>query len=293
MSVRSIVVVMLSLLCGASAAWGINQMRPDPPPPATQEVEVETVIPTTPVVVTVEAVPRGRFLAEEQLELRDWPTELLPEGAFSEIEEVAGQLTIGPMIAGEPVLDGKVAHKDSGRGLATMVTPGMRAYTIQARGVATNVAGFVLPGNRVDVLLTLRDSGRDDESGGGSTTTLLQSVELLAVGQLVDPPDDEMVAPGEVRSVTVLVTPDQAAMLDLGQSVGQLSLALRNPEDAAEALTTPALLSQIRYRQEKPIEPEPEPVETVAYVEPNPEPQRREIVTLRGRNRGSVWVTQD
>ncbi|MHC4404004.1 MAG: Flp pilus assembly protein CpaB [Planctomycetota bacterium] len=149
----------------------------------------------------------------------------------------------------------KLTSKEPERGLEALIPKGMRAYTIQAKGVGTNVARFVLPGSRVDVLLHLRRT-RDDAPGGGSTTTLLQSVEVLAVGQALDAPDEKRLS--DVQSVTLLVTPEQATLLDLGQTAGTLSLSLRNANDTGEAKTVPAILKDIRYRQEKPLPAVPE-----------------------------------
>src|SRR5262249_33279263 len=86
-----------------------------------------------------------------------------------------------------------------------------------------------------------------------STTTLLQSVEILAVDQQLDAPADNKTNPRDLGSVTLLVTPAQAALLDLGQNLGLLTLSLRNPDDKDEAKTTPATLADVRFHQEKPI----------------------------------------
>jgi Flp pilus assembly protein CpaB len=100
-------------------------------------------------------------------------------------------------------------------------------------------------------LLTLR-GGPDDETGGGSATTLLQAVEILAVDQRLDAPSENRVE--KLRSVTLLVTPDQASLLDLGQNMGTLALSLRNPSDVAKAETEPATVNVLRYTQKDPNE---------------------------------------
>lgn len=194
-------------------------------------------------------------------------------------------------VAGELLLDSKLADKDAGRGLAALIPEGMRAYTIQTPRVTSSVAGFVLPGNRVDVLLSLRGN-YNDETGGGSTTTLLQSVEILAVGQQLDAPAENKVDPKVLSSVTLLVTPDQAAKLDLGQNMGQLTLALRNPSDKEDARPQPATLADIRFRQEKPVEePEEGEPEAKATVEPaQEEPEVYRIHTFRGKHRGEILI---
>ena len=274
MSFKAIFVTLLAGTCGVSAAVGINQLRK----PLQANAKPETV----PIVVAAVNIPRGRMVTENDMEVRQWPKEFLPQGALTKMEDAVDRAAITQLMIGEPLFDAKLAAKDAGRGLAALIPKGMRAYTIQATQVASHVAGFVLPGNHVDVLLNLRGKP-DDETGGGSTTTLLQSVEILAVDQLLDAPADNKNDPNDLRSITLLVTADQAPLLDLGQNMGKLTLSLRNPEDNLAAKTHPALLNDIRYRQEKPLETDgaaPDAVEDVFS-----------ILTLRGSQRGQVQVT--
>jgi pilus assembly protein CpaB len=214
---------------------------------------------------------------------------MAPEDILNAVEEAQDRAAATLMIPGEPVLGTKLAPRNAGRGLAALVPKGMRAYTIQTSRVTASVAGFVLPGNRVDVLLNLKGCS-DDKTGGGSTTTLLQSVEILAVDQRLDAPSDNKVNLKELSSVTLLVTPEQAALLDLGQNAGQLTLALRNPEDNASALARPALLANIRFRQEEP-KPAPSPPRQPPPDGSPKKPRVYEIVTWRGEHRGQVLVT--
>jgi pilus assembly protein CpaB len=285
MSFKTIIVILLAGTCGVSAAIGINQLRRP-----SGETKPETV----PIVVAAVNIPRFRLVTKEDLTVRQWPKELLPEGAVTKLKDAVERAAIIPLMVGEPVLNAKLASKDAGRGLAALIPKGMRAYTIQAAQVSSNVAGFVLSGNRVDVLLHLRGKP-DDETGGGSTTTLLQAVEILAVDQLLDAPADNKSDPKVLRSVTLKVTPDQAALLDLGQNMGKLTLTLRNPEDNEEAKTHPALLADIRYRQEKPlVELQADGAAQMVVVEQRGEEEEPEvfsILTLRGSQRGQVQVT--
>jgi pilus assembly protein CpaB len=170
----------------------------------------------------------------------------------------------------------------------------MRAYTIQTSRIASNVAGFIMPGNKVDVLMNMKGS-RGDSTGGGSTTTLLQAVEVLAVAQHLEAPADFKVDPLEMTSVTLHVTPQQANDLDLGQNMGVLTLALRNPEDEANVETCPATVSDVRFLAgqalnnlpegmvDEPLPPQP------ATVGPKKQAPMW-VVTLRGRNRGRVML---
>ena len=188
-----------------------------------------------------------------EIKIVQWPKGMLPDGAVDDVDKIIGRMSLGQIVAGEPILDAKLGARDAGRGLAALVPKGMRAYTLVPSRSGTNpglnaalsVAGFILPGNKVDVLLNLKGT-YNDESGGGTTTTLLQSIEVLAVDQKLDAPADNKNSIKELGSVTLLVTPDQAALLDLGENLGQLSLSLRNLSDTSSNSITTARLSSIR-----------------------------------------------
>jgi pilus assembly protein CpaB len=258
------------------------------------------------------------MVTAKMVALQQWPKELAPPGAISSLSDVVDRAVVTSILPGEPLLEGKLASTDSGRGLAALVPSGMRAYTIQTSRVASNVAGFILPGNRVDVLLTLRGNA-NDSTGGGSSTTLLQAVEVLAVDQRLDAPAENRVDPKQLSSVTLLVTPDQAALLDLGQNMGVMTLSLRNPEDRTEATTRPATLDTLRFTQRGPNVPAAPAwsrsrlarsltsvaaAAMAAYAQSGPGPDdagrdrsrssaesRLVIHTLRGRHAGQVWLT--
>jgi pilus assembly protein CpaB len=276
-SIRTVLVVMLAIICGLAAAVGMNQLRR---PGGTS---------TTPVAVAAVNVARGGMLGSKQIQIRDWPTEMVPNGALLSVEDATGRSAALPFLAGEVILEGKLAPKDAGRGLASLVPKGMRAYTIQSTRAASNVAGFILPGNKVDVLLTLKGSPQDD-TGGGTTTTLLQSVEILAVDQQLDAPAENRNNLKELSSITLLVTPDQATLLDLGQNTGQLTLALRNADDSEESDRSATTLSQVRYPQGRPVADLK--AARVGATDPAQTREFCEIVTLRGLQRGRILVTQ-
>jgi pilus assembly protein CpaB len=147
----------------------------------------------------------------------------------------------------------------------------MRAFTIHTPSVASGVGGFILPGNKVDVLLTM------EGKYGSITTTLVQNLEILAVDQRIDAPADNRVDPNQLRSVTLLVTPDQAARLGLGQNKGALHLSLRNHEDNQVGSAAPARLAKLddEDREEPPMAlPPARPRE--------PPPARKVIAIYRG-----------
>jgi pilus assembly protein CpaB len=273
--------MLLAILFGVSAMIGVNSFRQ--PPPAAPAPE------TIPIVVAADNVPRGTQLTADLLKTHDWPKNVeLPPGAFTSVGDALDRVPVTPLMKEEALLDTKLAPKGAGRGLAALIPPGMRAVTIQAPSVATGVAGLALPGNKVDVLLTVNGAGGEkDPTGGGSTTTLLQNVEIMAVDQRVDAPSDNKVDAKELRSVTLLVTPGQAAKLDLGQNKGTLHLALRNLNDNQAGDPQPTTVADLRLYQEKPRAEAPEPVSPP----PPPEPVRPlQIRTLRGNHEGAILV---
>jgi pilus assembly protein CpaB len=283
-SIRTVLVVVLALVFGVSAAVGVVSLRA----PRAQAAPVETV----PVVVTAVDVPRFTALAPEHLTVRDWPKELVPAGALTRVEDATDRVGLTSMVKGEVLHESKLAGRGAGRGLAPGIEKGKRAFTIQTPTVASGVAGFILPGNKVDVLLTVNGHGGNDPTGGGATVTLLQNVEILAVDQRVEAPTDNKVDTKDLRSVTLLVTPDEAARLDLGQNKGTLHLTLRNPEDTEQIATRRATLKEIGLHEEKPPEKpkEEKPAAPAAAPIPPPPPPPLQIRTLRGTQEGGVLV---
>src|SRR5205814_6406430 len=135
-----------------------------------------------------------------------YPKDLVPASAITRVEDALDRFVFIPLSKDDPVLNSKLLARGAGRGLAPLIPKGMRAFTIHTPNVASGVAGFILPGNKVDVLLTMSSGGgADDPTGGGITTTLLQHVEILAVDQQLVAPAENRVNATELRSVTLLV----------------------------------------------------------------------------------------
>ena len=309
--VRSLIVIALAIVCGAAAAVGVNQFLS-----RQAQAQANRNVEATPVLVAKRTVARGEMLSAEMVETVQWPAGMVPPGAVTKTEGAVGHTAVTTIMAGEPIFTAMLTDGAGTNFVSSIVKPGMRAYTIRTKGPSSSVAGFVRPGDRVDVLLTLR-GGTNDETGGGSSTTLLQSVEILAIDQILDSNADtmkmlEMWAKGdEFTSVTLQVTPEQASLLFLGQSNGELSLALRNSEDTAEVTASPATIRQIRYLQLGPESEDdagtvsesddaavavapPTPLPDVpGATQLNPDEARPEsyIHTLRGNQVGRVRVT--
>ena len=296
MSTRTILVVFLALACGAAMAVGVMQSsRPKKAGP----VDVSD---TESILVAVTDVPLGRVLQTSDVELRPWPKGLAPATALRSVEEAVDRAVLGQVLKDEFVLNPKLAAKSAGRGMGARIPKGWRAYTIQTSRVASNVAGFILPGNKVDVLLNMKGN-RGDETGGGSTTTLLQAVEVLAVDQTTEAPAANKIDPKGLSSVTLLVTPEQVNLLDLGQNTGILTLALRNPADAESADVEIATVAGIRSRGLPPISPPtntldgdspppPTAAQTALVSTTSSSAERQAVLwTYRGNQQGRVLLT--
>ena len=298
MSVRSIVMVALSLVFGGSAAVGVNSYMKGAPPPRGDVI---------PVVVAAFDLPRGGSITQEALKVKEYPKDLVPAGALSKPEDAVDRAVAIPLMKDDPVVENKLTPKGAGRGMAALVPKGMRAYTIQTPNVAQGVAGFILPGNKVDVLLSVGENGVIGafQVDGGTTTMLLQNVEILAVDQKIDAPAENKMSDKDLRSVTLLVSPQQANLLTLAQQKGHLYLALRNLKDNEAARTQPATLEELRFHQEKPWDERAKgvfealgkalsqvklPPPALAKSKAPEEPTRVAIRTIRGVHEGAVMI---
>ena len=204
---------------------------------ATQ-VAVNTSKNFVPVVVTATDLTFGTKLDRAQLRVVRYPKESVPAGAYSSIDSVAGQTCKIFLAAREPITALKLSSR--GGGLSMLVRSGMRATSLEVNQVS-GVSGFVLPGDKIDVLCTIDGHGRDQET---VTKTILQNAEVLASGQKTAQQDNK---PITVQAVTILVDPAGAEKLALGLHEGRLHLVLRNPEDSdtvqVASLSTPQMLA--------------------------------------------------
>ncbi len=175
-----------------------------------------------PVVVAATDLTFGTKLDRAQLRVARYPKESVPAGAFSDIDSVAGQTTKIFLAGKEPITATKLSSR--GGGLSMLVRPGFRATSLEVNQVS-GVSGFVLPGDRVDVLATVDGRGANLEA---TTRTILQNAEVLASGQKTTQQDNK---PITVQAVTILVDPLGAEKLALALHEGKLHLVLRNPED--------------------------------------------------------------
>jgi pilus assembly protein CpaB len=220
MPIRTITTLAIAILFGVIAVALVRNYISAAKPQAQQAAA------SAPVVVATMAIERGKLVEPTELKVVNYPADAVPAGAFHNITDLTGaaadkRVALRAIAPNEPILPEKISGPGGRLVLSASLTPGMRAVSLRSNDVA-GVAGFVLPGDRVDILLT--------RAAGASQVTqvLAENVRVLGVDQL----DDEAAnKPQVARAVTVEVKPDQAQAISLAQAVGQVSLTLRHVSD--------------------------------------------------------------
>jgi len=193
---------------------------------------LEAAAPARTVVVADRDLPAGSIIRREDVKTVGWPGGAVPRGFATQAGEVVGRGVIMEVRENEPLLDWKLAQREAGGGLSITIPDGMRAVSVRVDEVV-GVAGFVLPGTRVDVLVTVTPSSDRSQT---TTRIILHNVRALAADQRYQQDIDG--EPRYVTVVTLLVTPEQAEDLTLAATEGRIQLALRNTLDSAETPTT-------------------------------------------------------
>lgn len=252
---RGLILIFLSLLMAAGAAWVANVwVNRQLVTTANAEPNVHRV------VAAALAIPFATKVESRHLKFVEVPIDVLPEGAFSTLEDVEGKVSTTAISRGEILVSERFASHDRGSTLAALIDKSMRAITVRVDDVI-GVAGFLLPGNTVDVL-----ASRKVSQGRAVTETILKNIKVLAVDQTASANANEPVI---VRAVTLEMTPDQAEVVVKARTEGTIQLTLRNPE--AEEIILP--------------EPEPKPAPVrVVRAAPRPAPVVRDttVTVIRG-----------
>ena len=182
------------------------------------------------IVVAARDLPRGVLLKDLDVTMVGWGASSLPKGAFTDKNLVLERGVVSEISEGEPVLDARLAPKEAGGGLAPSIPSGKRAVSLRVNDVVA-VAGYVIPGSRVDILITGNAPGQNQQ--GPEIRTILQNVEVLAAGANIQ--RDAEGKPVSVPVITLLVTPEDAETLSLASNETRIQLVLRNPLDAQKA----------------------------------------------------------
>ncbi len=234
MNQRFLTVILFAFVVAAAATFGLYQV-------VISRMDTTKGTPTVPLVGAARDLPEGALVKTDDLKMLEWAGPPPPQ-SIQKIEDAVGRGVIGQMFAGEPVLSTRLAMKGAGAGLAAMIPQGMRAVAVRVNDIV-GVAGFVVPGMHVDLIINGVPPSGAPTGSGNLAKTLLQNIEVMSAGQNIQ--KDSEGKPQPVQVVNLLVTPDQAEVLSLVTNDTRIQLVLRNPMDREVAVTSGTSLGKI------------------------------------------------
>ena len=235
---RAYLMIAMSLVMGIAAAWMARNW--------IQSAGRDSGVQMASVVAADLGIPFGTKVQSRHLKVLEMPAEFVPPGSFDSIDDVLERVTLQPIVAGEILMKGRFVDYDDGSTLAALVGKNMRAVTVRVDDVI-GVAGFLLPGNLVDVL-----ASRQAQDRRATAETILRAIKVLAVDQTAAADNSEPVI---VRAVTLEMSPEHAEILFKAREEGSIQLTLRNPLDDEELLVEELPVEEVEVAQ--PVSPAP------------------------------------
>jgi len=228
-NLKAVVPIAVSLVIAFVGSYFIYMwIQKQQAPKQVVQVQAEAV----PVVVAVSDLPWGTQLKPEMLKTTPYLKQSLPTGYFSGPDDIKDRVVVAPLKANDPVTEHKLAPVSiKTGGVSAVLEQGKRAIAVKGDKVI-GIAGFINPGNKVDVLVTVKDPQRNEEK----TKTILENIMVLATGTQIQ--KNEKGEPSPVDVYTLAVTPEEAETLSLGANEGKLQLALRSVTDTETVLTS-------------------------------------------------------
>lgn len=279
-NMRSVVMLVIALLAGLAAVVL-----------AAKWIQQQGQNSGNKIAVAVLDIQLGSRLSPEMVQMVDWPASSVPPGAFTDEKVLVDRVVKTTVSRGEPILESKLAPVGSRGGLSAVVGEGKRAITVRVNDVI-GVAGFALPGNYVDIMVSTQEEGaKGNDKDRTISKIVLEHILVLAVAQEAGRDETK---PKVVNAVTLEVTPDQAEKLDLARSVGTLSLVLRNQTDMDPIRTAGATKDSLFVKT--PVPP-PAAVTPVATKAAKPAAPRRIAKPAAGKEcvvviRGATKTTE-
>jgi pilus assembly protein CpaB len=260
--------VVALVISGLFTFWLSRRVARGSHPPAQQPNQY---------VAAARSLDPGETIRREDLSMINWPKADPLTGSFVKVDDVVGRAVLYPLAAGQPILDRQLAAAGAGIGLTGRIPSGMRAIALKSDEVV-GVAGFLMPGTHVDVLVTYVDNSHPDPV----TATVLQDAEVLAAGHQVQP--DPSGKPVSVDVVTLLLSPEEAEKAVLASEKGTIHFVLRNGGDHGQAGAVPVALAQLAALPSvKGAE-----IKIVAKPPKRPAPKPWVVETMMGDKRSSV-----
>jgi pilus assembly protein CpaB len=238
MNTARIVVLGIAVCAGGVAAYlaaGSDTKQQVVAPPQMETVDV---------LVARADIPMGHTVAPDDMRWQSWPAASASSSFIRRsdrpeaLAQAAGSIARAPFLAGEPIRDTKLVKGDGAGFMAAILPTGMRAVSTEI-SPETGAGGFILPNDKVDVILTKRDRVANRGGGGEiiNSETILVNIRVLAVDQTIGEKDGQKVVVG--KTATLELRPEQAEMLTRARQAGTLSLALRSLADAGQSSATP------------------------------------------------------
>jgi pilus assembly protein CpaB len=221
---KSLILLLLALGCGLVAAIGINQVLANRP--VQQASDTGEMLP---IFVALNDIGMGDPLTPEVLKLEDWPKSKVPNGALSDLSEVEGRRARAKFFGGEPIIEAKLFAKgEQGSGATDLIPKGYRVVSVKVDDVSGS--GLILPGDRVDALVHLTDPSAIGEANRSSTRTFLHNVKVFAVNNVYSRESNGSEAI-TAKTISLLVTPQQAELVTLANEMGKIRLVMRSADD--------------------------------------------------------------
>ena len=235
---RGLLLVILSIAMGIGAAWFANQwVQNQSGPMAGSDAD------STAVVAAAIDIPYGTKIESRHMKMIDWPAESVPQGIVMNKSDIEGFVANAEVVAGEPLMASRFNEHNIGSTLAALIGENMRAITVRVDDVV-GVAGFLLPGNYVDVLATRVER----QTKKATTETILQKIKVLAVDQTARTNESDPVV---VRAVTLEMSLEDSEILTKRKAEGTIQLTLRNPNDEEIKLAQKAAPKRVIRRKAK------------------------------------------
>ena len=204
---------------------------------------------TQPIFVAMTDIGMGDLLTSQVLKLEQWPKDKVPAGAISRIEDIEGRRTRTKLYAGEPILENRLLGKGaSEQGATALIPKGYRVVPVKV-DLVSGGSSLILPGDRVDVMVHLvRDPSREIQET--VTRTILQDIKVFAVNDVVDLEKEKDGSSKSItaKTISLLVTPEQAAKVMLATQLGTINLVMRSPEDDQQIAERPGQAGRIVRR---------------------------------------------